>query len=796
MSTLSVSAPPVVITGMGIFTPLGRSVASVCEAILEGRHSIVPSTNIDAQQLACLASEFISGDTFGLDPVLTASTDRGLWFALKAMEEALANAGLDATRLDSERTAVVVGTSHSGIQHSEKVIKRTLAGAVETLTPNDIYAGLVDHVATIVCRRLGLKGLKATVSSACSSSNTAVGYGRDLLATGQADRVIVIGTDTLSDTIAAGFNSLKVLGKAPAAPFSSPSGISLGEGAGVLILERLEDLGEGELKGRYHAEVLGYALSSDAYHPTAVDENGLGIATAITHALANAGLAAEHIDYISAHGTGTDSNDVPESLAVARLFGSDTAIASVKSSIGHTLGASGVIELIISVACAERGYRAPNNHFTTVRDGCASLNYVHGDQAPGTVNTILCNNYGFGGNNSSLVIAREAGRFARVQRQASAVFVTAYGAHTAYAQTASDWMDLLSTGLAPRQNNDAYSTYLGRAPTPNGEKSSSRRSSPSIQFALQAMDEAIVGYQLEALVGEQRYGTGLVVGLLHGAQRAVEKYMFSVYEEGLRYARSIQFPLTTLNATAGEVAIKFGIKGFNTTLCGPLGSMKLAWDMVRLGRQERIFALSSDEHTPMALQLCDQFGALGRFNGEEMGQGFYLTEGASVTLLESADAVEARNGTKLAQVLAFEVGQEGVGHALSGNGQRLAELGRKALAQSGVAPEEIDLIIGVGQGTEAFLANERNALEALFGNAEPPVTSVAMHLGYSPTAIVAQMVNLGAAVLNGKSCSIADRTKTVWRPGEQRCPNNVTRVLILFTSMTFESAAIVLSKVE
>jgi 3-oxoacyl-[acyl-carrier-protein] synthase II len=788
-------AKTVVVSGLGIFTPLGHNAPAVADAVLQGKSSIVPSVNISPDELLSnLTSEFPTADTFGLSASFTQRTDRGVWFTIKALDEAMASAGLKKTDLVGERTAVIVGTSHSGIQHSEKILKAAKRGESAHVTANDFYAALTDHVATIVCEYLELTGIKVTISSACSSSNTAIGYGRDLLISGQADRVIVVGTDTLSESIAAGFNSLRVLSKSPAAPFSNPSGISLGEGAGVLILEALEALQNSDRGVQHRGEVLGYALSSDAFHQTSVDETGEGIEAAIIHALDNAGIRAEDIEYISAHGTGTDSNDVPESMAVARIFGNKVKISSVKSSIGHTLGASGVIELIISLVCAEKGYFAPNNHFSVTREGCADLDYVHGSQEPTKINTILCNNYGFGGNNSSMVLSREAGIFTKRTPLHRKVYVSAYSNYTSSSETKLDWVARLAEGITFGKNNDKYNTYIGKVAPPSGEKGRLRRSSPSIQFAVQAMENAIVNFDLQGVMDEKRYETGLIAGLLHGAQKAVEKYMFSLYEDGLAYASSIQFPLTTLNAAAGEVSIKFGIKGFNSTLCGPVGSMKFACDAVRMGHQERIFDLSTDEITPLIIELCEHFDVLGKFSDSGLSAGFYLNDGASVTVLESEDAIQKRGGTKLAEVLTICVAQDGIGHLLKGDGDGLANVGARALSESGLSAKNIDLVIGVGQGTKSFIANERNALEAIFLGDQPVMTSAAMHLGYSPTAILPQMVNLGAAIISGASFWEADREGEIWTPKALKQGLNIQHILVLFTSVTFEHCAILLKK--
>jgi 3-oxoacyl-[acyl-carrier-protein] synthase II len=784
----------VVISGLGIFTPLGRTASQVCEAVLNGDSSIKKSQNInDVQLLSELTSEFLTNDTFDLSSALTKKTDRGVWFTIKALQEAMQSAGLKAEDIDSQRTAVVVGTSHSGIQHVEKIVKTVLVDSGEVLSSNDFYAALTDHVATQVCEYLNLQSIKVTISSACSSSNTAIGYGRDLLLSGDADRVIVIGTDTLSESIVAGFNSLKVLSKSPAAPFSSPSGISLGEGAGVIILESLAST---EIRGRQHrGEILGYALSSDAYHQTSVDENGEGIASAITHAMNNAGVKSSDIDYISAHGTGTDSNDVPESKAVERLFGNNIKISSVKSSVGHTLGASGVVELIISLVCSEKGYYPPNNHFTEPRGGCADLDYVHGEQTQSKINTILCNNYGFGGNNSSLVVSRQAGMFHKKATSQNRIFISAYGNYLGE-KVPTDWTQLDGIETRLSQNNQDYNSYVGNITLPKGRKSGGRRSSPSIQFSIKATENAVDEFKLGPLLAEHTHGTGIVAGLLHGAQKSLEKYMASVYLDGLAYASSTQFPLTTLNAAAGAVSIKFGIKGFNSTLCGPVGSMKFAVDAVKMNHQDRVFNFSSDELTPMVLELGSKLNAIGQFQNGKPGTGFYFSEGASLSLIESEKALQARGGVALAEIAALKVGQDGQGHTLSGNGNGLTSVARQALSAAKISPNDVDLVIGVGQGTKAFIQNERNALAQIFETKLPTLTSVAMHLGYAPTAILPQMVNLAATVLNGGRCWQADTSEDTWTPSKILPTEKTRHILLLFTSVTFEHCAMILKKVN
>lgn len=796
MNKINQKKSAVVISGIGVFTPLGRNSEALCEAVLRKESSVAPAVNYDASKLlGDRISEFSWSDTFDLGSEIIAGTDRGVWFTIKSLDEALANANLKKESINSSRTAVVVGTSHSGIQHVEKIFKAVNSGNAVSLEAADFFAALTDHVATKVCQYLGLTGIKITISSACSSSNTAVGYGHDLILTGQADTVIVVGTDTVSESIVAGFNSLKVLSEEVAAPFSEPSGITLGEGAGVVILEQ-----HAACKSRgisHRGEIIGYALSSDAFHATSVDETGEGIAAAIQNAIKDAGIEPKDIDYISAHGTGTDSNDVAESLAMERIFGREVPVSSAKSIVGHTLGASGVIELIITLLNTEKGFLPPTANFKNVRPGCAHLNYVGSDPCPADVSTFLCNNYGFGGNNSSLVVSRASGRRNGRQPDQEKVYISAFGNYSANALGGNAWLASLDNGVVIEENDNALHTFVGTVEKAIGRGArNSRRSSPSIRFAVEAVQDAITHFDLASLMQEKRYETGLVAGLLHGAQNALEKYMRSIMKDGLAYASSTQFPLTTLNAAAGEVSIHFGIKGFNTTLCGPVGAVKFACDMVSLRRQERIFAFSTDELSPMVLQVCDQLGVLGRFESGSPVPGFFLNEGANVLMLESGQAIDRREGRKLAEVVSIATAQDGLGHTLDLDGRCLERIAKSALADSGTQPEDIDLVIGVGQGTSLFLDAERSVIHRIFADKLPDLTSVAMHHGYAPSAIFPQMLSYGAAILNGQDYWKASITgNALWRPTSKVSGDKVSHILILFSSVTFEHSAIVLRRV-
>jgi 3-oxoacyl-[acyl-carrier-protein] synthase II len=398
-----------VITGMGVCTPLGMSLSALSHAVLNALSSITMITRFDASMFH---SELASSFDLHNDPSFLRNRqswfDRGTHLLMHALEEALKNAHLNALE-DRERISVIVGSSHSGIESAEQLCRHFQQDKTADIDKRVFLSSLIDQPASVTCRKLRALGIKLTFSSACASSNTAIGVALDLINDDLSDIVIVGGTDTISLSILAGFSSLSAVSKSPTAPFSNPLGLSLGEGAGVIVVENLAHaLKRG---ARLIAEILGYGLSGDAYHETAPDIEGLGVSSAISSALVHSGLRPDQIDYVSAHGTGTEANDAAEIKGTVRVIGNKIPISSSKSFIGHTLGASGVLEAIITLLCVEQGYVPHTKNFRGPRDSCPNLNYVPNVPQKMPVRFFLNNNFGFGGNNSSVIIGQVQEKF-------------------------------------------------------------------------------------------------------------------------------------------------------------------------------------------------------------------------------------------------------------------------------------------------------------------------------------------------------------------------------------------------
>jgi len=751
MSIEHSSSHAVVITGIGICTPMGRDERHFTEAILSGASCISHATSFDGSDLVSdLVSEFSPDDTeFGLSPEILQMADRGAWFALACVRDAVAAAQLNLHQVNLDRLAVVVGTSHSGIQHIEKIFKDILAKRIDLIFPQAVKAALTDHAAILVCQELQARGIRMTVSSACASSNTALGMGYDLLRQDRADVVIVVGTDTVSESIVAGFNCLRAMSQEPAAPFSTPSGISLGEGAGAVVLERLSSARQRGIEPR--AELLGYALSGDAYHETATDLEGRGIEAAVRGALANAGLKPSHIDYVSAHGTGTDANDIPESFATERIFGKGTPTSSPKSFLGHTLGASGILELLLTVLLAERGMLPPTLNFKGTRPGCADLDYIPNEVRPGICETFICNNYGFGGNNSSIIVSRRIGECTPPLPQRRRVFITGYGLHLPGGVTRVDWLAPIVSGssmMSWDNDNACNVTRIGPL-TLNGKLRPFARSSPMIKFALKAVGELVESSQLEQELMHDPLGNGLIGGVTYSAHRSLEKFMESVFVDGTAFASATHFPMTTMNAAAGQVSIAYGIKGFNTTLCGSAAAVSYAMQLVAFGRQQRVITFGADELTPDLISLGCHLNLHSKEINDGLPSGYVFGEGAAALLLESEESAFASGRQVLAEVAGYALVQDGMGHSVSSDGNGIVRSMTLALNDAGLDAQSIRRVCMAHEGNPLRHAAQENALLSVFGHCQPQRLDPTPVYGHAFSALLPLLLALATETVRG-----------------------------------------------
>ena len=735
---------------MGAFSPLGRNCAEMRQALLDGRDSIGKVTHFDACRFVGeLASSFGEDIPVEMDADARSWMDRATLLTVEAYREAIRHAGVNLWELDPERIGVCLGSSHSGLVRTEEVARHVLRGQWERIRPRNVAATLVSHCTSVIKRMSGARGRVMTISSACASSNTAVGIGADLIRRGELDLVVAGGSDTVSISVMAGFNALRVISADKTAPFSNPAGLNLGEGAGIVVLAR----GDMEMPGCGPplAEVLGYGLSGDAWHATAPDPDGAGCEQAMVAALDDGGLGAADIDYINAHGTGTEANDAAESRSLRRVFGDSTPISSTKSFFGHTLGASGVLELIASLLLAGDGVVPHGLRMDAVREGCARLDYVRGVPRTGRPDVIMVNNFGFGGNNSSLIVRAGEGRVSRRPRlrRPDAVVVTGLGVVSAAGGGVTRFRRALAAGDAlvhrdPDSGIDA--AYCPRMRVTDPRLGRFVRGAPATRNAVLALDEALGA---DKAVYDHDPRSGLVGGVIFAAQKPTEKYMESVFADPA-LASAHYFPMTTMNATGSACSLAFGITGYTTTVCGAAAGLAYASDLAREGRQDRVAMVSADELSPRLLKVYRRAGVVRRATERRRGRAGALGEFAAALTVERASSVRERGVRPVASLAGWAHFQDPVDLSVARDGSGLRRAIDAALGMAGITPAEIGLVSLLDRGVAPARQACRRALKSVFGPGVPRIVRPDEVFGFAPSCgavmtVAAALASLGRA---------------------------------------------------
>ncbi len=403
--------PRVVITGMGVITPLGHNVPDTWAAILTSKSGIGPFTIIDKGDHTsggvCEIKNF-DAEEF-LDKRLARRRDRYQQLATIAANEAMAQARLPITDANRERIGVIVGTGVGGIRTLVEQEHVVIEKGLRRVSPFAITMIMPNGAAGMLAIDYGIQGPTTTITTACAAGNDAVGHAMRAIQCGDVDAVLTGGSESIITHVAvAGFEragATSVASSCAPRPFDkNRDGLVVGEGAGMLVLERLD---HAQARGAtILGEIVGYGQTTDAYHITAPAEGGAGAARAIRKALADAGLQPTDVDYISAHGTATQLNDSSETAAIKSVFGPhayDLAVSSTKSMTGHIMGATGAIETIFCALAIRDQIAPPTIHYETPDPDC-DLDYVPNVARPRRIRVCLNHAFGFGGHNAVLAI--------------------------------------------------------------------------------------------------------------------------------------------------------------------------------------------------------------------------------------------------------------------------------------------------------------------------------------------------------------------------------------------------------
>ncbi|MCP4679762.1 MAG: hypothetical protein GY854_30585 [Deltaproteobacteria bacterium] len=673
---MATSQKRAVVTGLGVLSPIGLGRRAFTEAVLEGRSGI---KQIEAFDPTPFRSPF-GGEIHDFKPSehMTAKemelfADRYIQLALAAARDALKDAGLAWSREDPppQRTGIIVGTCNGGLKTAEEQYEIILGVRQGSFNRHMNLLLRYHAVGKALSYSLGVEGPTLVVTTACSSSTAALAMALELVSRGVVDRVLAGGTDALCLAALAGFDTLKATSTGRTAPFSRPSGLNLGEGAAFWVIEELEiaKARGAELSG----EIMGYAFTADAHHPTAPDPRGDGAYRTMRGALERAGVSVEEIGCINAHGTGTDANDRTETRAVTKLaHDRSIPVYSFKSQVGHCLGAAGILEATAGLVAMHNEIIPATINFSEPRPGC-NLDYVPNTPRSAAYDRFLSCNYAFGGNNAGIVIGAhdpERGPSAGPDPSARTV-LTGGGAVTPLglgADTALEAMRAGRRGFVPvehRVKEPTRAKLAGLVPDFSARDVDRRLDlkpmKPISRYATAAARLALADAGLR--IGRREGNdTGVINGVHAGPGE--EDQMMTVIPSGGAEADIGIFSQIVANATAGWVSSALALKGYSTTVSqghdAGLFALLLAHFAVTGRSATRVLAGASDElfsryfrnYDDLDLLYTDEDENRYRLRVDEQDRCM-LGEGAAYVVAEEAEAAKARGAHILAEVVGY-----------------------------------------------------------------------------------------------------------------------------------------------
>ena len=568
------SAP--LIVSMGACTCAGHGAEKLWNAVLEGRPLFGRQTIFDSPRFG--------NKKFGVAPINHSWLEHGIsncgCILLSALDEALENLNLPR----GANSGIFFGTSIGGVLDAENMLAKYLnRGGVPDIGVLGKYE--CSYMAEFVAKRLGCKGACSTFSTACSSSGIAIAEACEAISSGELELAVVCGADSLSRTTVNGFGSLMLLSDSDSRPFdANRDGINLGEGAGVIVLASESFAYNHSLKPIAH--ISGWGLSADAYHATAPRPDGDGAARAMKLAVELAGISPKDISFYCAHGTGTRGNDLSEAQALRSVFGDvPPPFSSIKGVVGHTLGASGVLNVIVSAFCASRSIIPPSAGFRTV-DPQIGLSPV-GAPIHAQIEHVLSASFGFGGNNSCAVVSRRGVRARPEIRHGKTSGVYVFGSHEIGGNGAIDASGLLKD-------------------IPQLKK---RKWAKLQQMALEVARPLELS-RLSERIDTNRIGVCWGTGL--GMTDEIEKFLTATIKKRESEPIPTSFVNSVHNAPPSLLAMHFGFKGLNSAAtAGEISfecALKQAFSSLRTGKLDAVLACAGD----MANKWADDFARYRR----------------------------------------------------------------------------------------------------------------------------------------------------------------------------------------
>ena len=647
---------PILITGMGVVSAIGLGKAQTLDALLANRSGVERLKYLKTEH-----KEFPVGEVKLTDAEMRerlgipqdAVTTRTALMGMMALEEALASAGLSRDMLPN--VSFISGTTVGGMDMSEQFYLDYIHSEAhkEYIAVHDCGS-----CSEMTANRFGKFAFSTTLSTACSSAANAIILGANMIRCGEAEIVVVGGSECITKFHLNGFNSLMILDTEPCRPFDATRhGLNLGEGAAYLVLESEQSAKKRGAKAQ--AVLSGYGNACDAFHQTASSPDGEGAYRAMKEALELAGLQPSDIDYINAHGTGTPNNDASESQAMKRLFGDNVPpVSSTKPFTGHTTSASGSIEAVFCILALQNGFLPVNlNWAQPMEDGIVPVS----QPIKRSLNHVLCNAFGFGGNDSSLLFSKavEYGT-PEHEMQNDAVYVLSAKQISIQQPLSEEWLE------QPLEYNVPFTRAIDPSFKDYVSPIEARRMGKILKRALATSKEALKAADLETV-------DAVITGTGYGCIENTEFFLDALSTEGEQLLKPTYFMQSTHNTISSLVAIQTKNHGYNVTYAHKGisfdSALQDAWWQFKLGKIKSAMVGGHDEMTETFCHILKKGGVMGQ--DEEMcGEA-----AVSVALGRNADhALCKLTGFKMLHQPSMNALMDAVAVMLQSAGKSLADV--------------------------------------------------------------------------------------------------------------------------
>lgn len=733
------------VTGLGLICALGDNVSECWENAVNGISGIRDVTVINTD--GCYTKKGAVNDT--PDKELSEENyDRSSLLCIRAAEEALNDAGIVPEK--GNRIGVIVGNCVGGAASIDSYFSAVKEKGEENVPKEEILKMPASAIANNVSSHFGLGGITANIVNACAAGTISLGYACDLIRSGEAEVFVAGGSDAFTSLAFAGFHALHALDEQACSPFNRSSGITLGEGAGILVIESYEHAVKRGAK--IYCEILGSGVSSDAHHITAPRPDGEGQMSAIRRAMANSGLNAEDIDYINAHGTGTAKNDEAEFLSLHTIFdgcGKNLSVSSTKSMTGHCLGAAGSIEAVFTVKAVCEGIVPPTVGYTgedkaALAEKAGEIDFTPNDSKKKKLSYAMSNSFAFGGNNASIIFA-EKSAFDQKPKALPDKTVNTPVYITGIGSVSSKIADGEESSVKAPVTSDDYKTHNIKMAF---YRKLDRFSQLQLLSGVKALADA--NYNVDET---NESDVGIIIGTSDGPMTEIVNFQKNVIDHGTSGGSAFSFPNTVYNAAGGYFSIFAGIKGYNVTVANGwqagLQSVCYAYDVIKNGEEKVMVAAGTDENTDVTEYLYKKYGVISRNKPYGGGNGFVLGEGSVSLVLETEESANGRGAKKYAQIAGCGMAHGGTEFAsLEGSEQSLKKAIQDACKKAGIFLEQIDFVSSYGCGIDSIDSAELEIYRELFG-VNKHILSVKAETGDARAASAAMQLTSAAKVLSG-----------------------------------------------